>query len=149
LREVHADLWDAVVTRYAEPPAALTDAEAAQLAVSLVDRPLRDAIVAVYDPEELLPLLAELCRRTPEAFAAPVCTAFAWVAYIDGGGAAVTVALERALRSDPDYSLALLLSQLVDSQVDPQTVRRLTREASPRAARRRAPRSRRSRGSGS
>jgi hypothetical protein len=50
----------------------------------------------------------------------------------------VTVLLERALRTDPTYSLATLLSEVVLGQVPPSTVRSVTREAMrPRGPRRR------------
>jgi hypothetical protein len=125
--------------------------EAADLATSLDDTLLRDALVAEHEPEEVLPLLRQVMTLTPPPFDAPVCTVFAWLTYCDGGGAEVSIALERALRSDPSYTLAVLLSEVVLGQVPPEVVRRISREVGPatRAATRTAPRSRRSRGSGS
>jgi hypothetical protein len=121
---------------------------AAELALSLEDVLLRDALVADQEPAELLPLLRRLVRLTPPPYDAAVCTVLAWTAYCDGGGAEVTIALERALRTDPTYSLATLLAEVVLGQVAPEVVRAVTREASPapRGARRRARRSRPSRG---
>jgi hypothetical protein len=89
--------------------------------------------------EALRPVLLDLMRRTPAPYDAPVCTLFAWQSYCDGGGAEVTIALERALRSDPTYSLALLLVQVLDGQVPPATVREITRRVAvrPRRAARR------------
>lgn len=125
--------------------------EAADLATSLEDVLLRDALVSEHEPEALLPLLREVMRQVPAPFDAPVCTLFAWLSYCEGGGAVVTIALERALRTDPSYSLALLLDEVVRGQVPPALVREVSREAGlrPPAARRRARRSRRSRGSAS
>lgn len=125
-------------------------AAAAALATSLEDVLLRDTLVAEHEPEQLLPLVRRVARLTAPPFDAGVCTVLAWLSYCDGGGAEVTIALERAQQTDPAYSLANLLAEVVHGQVPPVEVRRISREASlPRAARRRAPRSPRSRGSAS
>ncbi|HUR13074.1 MAG TPA: DUF4192 domain-containing protein [Mycobacteriales bacterium] len=139
--------WSEAVVGPADGGGRLDTQEAAHLVMTLEDVLLRDALVAEHEPDELLPLLRELMRMTPEPYDAAVCTVFAWTAYCDGGGAEVTIALERALRTDPAYSLAGLLTEVMLGQVPPATVRAVTREASPaRAARRRARRSRPSRG---
>lgn len=104
-------------------PADVTDEEAADLAVSLGDRWLRDEIGMRPDAERFIPLLEELCRRTPAPFDAPVCTLLAWIAYQAGGGAIVSIALERALTTDPDYRLAQLLQEAVLAQVAPRRFR--------------------------
>jgi hypothetical protein len=126
----------------ARPPATLDAQEAALLATSLQDLLLRDGLAAEHEPEQLRPVLLDLMRRTPAPFDAPVCTLFAWQAYCDGGGAEVTIALERALRSDRHYTLALLLVQVLHGQVPPATVRDITRGVRParRAATRTRPR---------
>ena len=121
--------WAEVVEEFSAPPAALEPMQAALLATSLQDVLLRDALAAEHTPERLLPLLAALVRMTPDPFDAPVCTLFAWMTYCDGGGAEVTICLERALRTDPGYNLARLLGDVMLGQVPPETVRRLTREA--------------------
>jgi hypothetical protein len=140
--------WLQVIDRWSAPPGVLSDEEAADLAVSLADRDLRDHLGMCPDPERLLPLVEELCRRTPAPFDAPVCTLYAWLAYQSGGGAVVSIALERALATDPDYRLAQLLLAAVQAQVAPRRLR-ATYQSGTRAApaaRRRARRSRRSRG---
>jgi len=129
------DRWQAAVDMAASPPLQLDDEEAALLATSLHDLLLRDGLAAEHEPEALRPLLLELMRRTPAPFDAPVCTLFAWQAYCDGGGAEVTIALERALRSDRTYRLALLLTSVLDGQVPPSTVREITRRAGGRSRR--------------
>jgi hypothetical protein len=101
--------------------------DAAELATSLEDVLLRDALIAESEPDQLLPLLREVLRRTPAPFDAPVCTVFAWLTYCEGGGAEVTIALERALRTDPGYGLATLLGEVMLGQVPPAEVRRLSR----------------------
>jgi hypothetical protein len=143
--------WEVSVAEFADDPGSLTDEQAARLAVSLEDRLLRDSVACAHEPQALLPLLAELCRRTPDPFDAPVATLFAWMAYLEGGGAEVTIALDRAQRTDPGYSMAGLLRDHLDQQTDPAVLRRVTQETARElpAARRRARRSRRSPGSAS
>jgi hypothetical protein len=121
--------WDVAMDRYASPPAVLADMEAAALAISLFDVWVRDQLAA--RPERDLPalqaLLEEVMRRTPPPFDAPVCALFAWLTYCEGGGALVTIALQRALSTDPDYALAELLRQAILAQVPPKKLRRITR----------------------
>ena len=107
------------------------DLEAAWLAVSLFDIDVRDALAAESERRApaLPALLGDLCRRTPDAFAAPVCGLFAWVQYCRGAGTEVTVAIERALRCDPDYSLARLLLAALQGQLPPEVLRKAARAA--------------------
>ncbi len=125
--------WRDARTRFANPPGQLEDLEAAALAMSLVDVQVRDFLVASPRQEvpSLLGLLHELVRRTPAPYDAPVCTLLAWLTYCQGGGAVVTIALERALATDPDYSLATLLDQALWAQLPPDRLRRLTRRERP------------------
>ncbi len=76
-------------------------------------------------PDELAVLLAALCRSAVAPHDAAVCTVLAWAAYADGQGATAEVALDRALRTDPGYSLALLLQQALDAQAPPAVLRRV------------------------
>jgi hypothetical protein len=121
--------WGETVGRFRNPPAQLGDMEAAALAVSLVDVWVRDQLASSpsRDLPTLLLVLEELARRTPPPFDAAVCTLLAWITYGQGGGSLVTIALERALRSDPTYSLAQLLDQMLQAQISPKQLRRLTR----------------------
>ncbi len=124
-------LWASAVAAFGNPPARLDDLEAACLAVSLVDVRVRDHLACSPSREvpALLGLLEELVRRTPSPYDAPVCALFGWLSYCEGGGAAVTIALERALRSDPDYALAQLLRDALLHQVPPRELRRITRRS--------------------
>lgn len=151
-------LWATVVDRFRVPPAELSDDEAAALAVSLQDKVIRDGIAASPEPDVpvVVRLLAELCRRTPDAFAAPVCTLFGWLSYSTGGGAVVSIALDRALRCDPGYEFARLLEEAWVRQMPPERIRFINRTTavtlglSPSTgARRRERRSARRRGSAS
>jgi hypothetical protein len=129
--------WDQVVRAFAEAPGSITDAAAAQLAVSLVDVLVRDEVAAAPAAEvpAVLAVLEELMRRTPAEYDAPVCALFAWMTYCEGGGAALTIALERALASDPGCSLAHVVAEALESQVPPEALRDVTRRASGRQRR--------------
>jgi hypothetical protein len=117
--------WREAVARFRAPPARLGEMEAAALAVSLVDVRVRDRLIAARraDVPGLLALLEELVRRTPAPYDAAVCTVLAWLAYCEGGGPLVTIALDRALATDPGYRLARLLQQAVLAQLPPAQLR--------------------------
>ena len=121
--------WRAVLSRWGRPPASTTDEEAATLSASLDDVIIRDEVAGMSgrSGSPLLGLLEDLCRRTPPPYDAPVCTLFAWVSYLQGGGALTTIALERALATDPAYRLALLLDDALRGQVPPAALRRAMR----------------------
>jgi hypothetical protein len=130
-RAASRDRWAAAVRDFAAPPGALDGEQAAALAISLLDVVVRDELAAAPMPEAsiVLQVLEELVRRTPSSYDAPVCTLFGWMTYCEGGGAAVSIVLQRALTSDPDYSLAHLLGQLLNAQVQPRQIRKMTRAA--------------------
>jgi len=112
------------------------DDAAAALAVALHDVHVRDEIVTwgTSSADALLSLSEQVARRTPAPHDAPVCTLLAWTAYAKGDGGWANVALDRALATDPAYSLALLLRQALDSGLPPERVRR-TMSAARRAIR--------------
>ena len=99
--------------------------EAAELALALQDLLLRDEVLtwSVRRESALLALLLHLARATPAPYDAPVCACLAWVAYGRGDGATAGIALERALTTDPQHGLALLLSSALDRQVAPRQLR--------------------------
>ena len=129
--------WAEAVEEWRSPPGRLGDQQAAALAVSLVDTWVRDALADCprSDVAAMTALLAELCRRTPAPWDAAVCTLYAWVTYCSGAGAEVTIALERALTSDPEHRLAQLLLAALQGQVKPQDLRRVTGRAAREARR--------------
>lgn len=108
-------------------PGGVSAAEAAELAVSLHDVRLRDEIAtwALTDPGPLLAMLLQVARQVVPPEDTQVCALVGWVAYATGDGALANVALDRALASDPDCSLALLLREMLDRQIAPEEVRRL------------------------
>lgn len=102
-----------------------SDDEVARVSLGLEDRLARDQVAArpVAGRDEWLGLLVELASRTPDGAAAPICSTLAWVAYGYGDGSMANVALDRALADDPYYSLALMLRDALDRQIDPSHVR--------------------------
>lgn len=114
--------------RYETPPATLTDNEAAQLIMAMHDWRIRDMLIGWAKPgsDAMRSLLLDLARRAVPPLDAPACTTFAMASYLHGSGLVATCALERALKSDPEYSLARILEEALARQVPP----RLLREAS-------------------
>jgi len=66
--------------------------------------------------------LVRLCAMLPDHVAAPALSVLASFVWWRGDGALARVALDRALRCDPDYRLAQLLLQMVDLAIRPVAV---------------------------
>ncbi len=115
---------------YVEGRRDLTDDDAARIVLGLHDKPSRDELTTwgIDDhADELVVLLTDLAQRAPDEEAAPVCTVLASVVYQQGGGALASVALERALRCDPGYTMARMLAAMLHGQVEPAELRSLSR----------------------
>jgi hypothetical protein len=77
----------------------------------------------------LLRVLSEAVRRLPPPYDAAVCASLAWVAYANGDGVVANIALDRALETDPTYSLALLIDDALYRQVPPSALQAVMRGA--------------------
>jgi Domain of unknown function (DUF4192) len=64
--------------------------------------------------------LCELCAALPDAWAVAVLTVLASFTWWRGDGALTRIALDRALRVDPQYRLARLLERMVDLAIRPE-----------------------------
>jgi hypothetical protein len=119
-------LVDGLVTRYADPPASVTDSEAARLAALLGDVLVRDDLLASgadgQRAEQLRVIAADVARRIPPPHDAPICAVLGWFAYAAGDGVTAAAALERALATDVDYSLARLLADALRRQAPPSVL---------------------------
>jgi len=119
-------LVDTLVERFDDPRAEATDAEVASLAGLLHDVTARDDLLvqAVSPPRRaaILRVLRVAVRCIPPPHDAPLCTALAWFSYADGDGTTANIALDRALASTPDYSLALLIEASLERQVPPHAL---------------------------
>jgi Domain of unknown function (DUF4192) len=101
---------------------ALSPVQAALLLTGLQDRRTRDLCVgwtAGARGRAAVELWTQLVRMAPPPLGAAPATVLAYVAWQRGGGAIVTLALERALAHDPQDRLARLLADLVFGGVDP------------------------------
>jgi Domain of unknown function (DUF4192) len=111
--------------------AALSDEGTARLLAGLVDIGARDVVLswaADRDTDGLLSLLLALAPRAVHPLDAPVLTVLAWVAYARGDGTLANIAVERALASDPDYTMARLVASGLEAGLHPRHVRAVSRE---------------------
>jgi hypothetical protein len=125
------ELAGAAFDEYADGHRALGDKDAARIVLGLHAKIVRDELTTwAMDgrTDELIGFLTELAHRALDRDAAPVCTVLASVCYQHGGGPLVTIALERALRSDPDYEMARLLAGMLDGQLPPARLRAVIRD---------------------
>lgn len=129
--------WRGAVEAARVPPSVVAPEQAARLAASLTSKQVRDEVATwvLEDEEPLIALLGDLCRATPAPYDAPVATLYGWTTYATGAGAAVVIALERALVSDPDCSMAQLLLELLQGQVAPAQVRQMLAQEARRTRR--------------
>jgi hypothetical protein len=127
--------WMEAVRRYASgdgrrPHRALSSVEAAQLIVGLRDVLVRDEVLswtAAASNTGVLAVLRELAPLALPPFETDVLAALAWAAYAFGDGALASVALERALRAEPDHSLAVMLATALDGGVSPTHLHEISR----------------------
>ncbi|MDQ1688513.1 MAG: hypothetical protein QOK42_1488 [Frankiaceae bacterium] len=130
-RDAILHCWRQALEQARDPRHRLDDDACRALITSLLDGETRDRVVqsGLDEPKQLQQLLEHLCTRSAPPFDAALCTTLAWVAYLAGGGAIVTIALERAIEDDPDNSGARLLLGCLDSGVAPDVLRSAVRGA--------------------
>ncbi|MDT7745939.1 MAG: hypothetical protein QOE59_5017 [Actinomycetota bacterium] len=110
----------------------LGEEEIARLAVALRDPRVRDVCLgfaaghdAAVDPVDAERLWMVLVRAVPAPEVAEPATLLAFATLDHGGGATLTVALERAMGADPDHQLSRLLATIVTAGIDPGSVREM------------------------
>jgi len=117
------ELIDQLVERFADPRGSVGDDETVELAGLMWHVVVRDEVLVQGADkarrETLLRIFRQVVRRVPPPYDAPVCTMLSWFAYADGDGTLANIALDRALSSDPEYSLANLLADGLFRQVPP------------------------------
>ena len=99
---------------------------AAWLTVVLRDLRVRDDAWCRMDPEHRrahLRLWTDLTRLARPGYAAAPASLLAFTAWQCGNGALANVALDRALADDPQYTMAQLLRQAIDSGAPPSLAR--------------------------
>ena len=117
--------------RMGEDGAHLTHDDAAELVVCLHDVVFRDRVISrLADRDETLDRLVTMAAHLAQPpHDAPIASVLAMAAYFRGEGVVAMAAAERALASDPDYSLADLVMEALGKQIDPAGVRDVWRRA--------------------
>jgi Domain of unknown function (DUF4192) len=114
------------VARYRQGDRITADDEIAWLGVVLGDLRVRDDAWARMDPEyndAHRRLWTDLVRRLPADLAAAPAALLAFTAWQGGDGALASIAIERALAADPDYSMALLIAEALHAGLPPSAAR--------------------------
>ena len=108
---------------------ALPEALLARVAVALGDPAVRDVCLGfaagrdpAVDPAAAGELWWRLTRLVPAPEVAEPATLLAFAALRDGGGVALSVALERAMHADPGHQLSRLLDQIIAAGVPPERI---------------------------
>jgi Domain of unknown function (DUF4192) len=114
------------ITLYREGQSFTSRNGAAWLALVLEDPPVRDDAWARMDPdhnEAHRRLWTDVTRLARPGYAAAPAALLAFTAWQSGNGALANIALDRALADQPDYSMARLLRQALDSGAPPSMAR--------------------------
>lgn len=151
LRAAGAAAVDAAADRH-RAGRRLTDDEVAWLGLLLTHVPVRDHAWEHIDGEEaLLAGWSDVLRRVEPDLAAAPASLLAFAAWRGGQGGLAAVALDRAFEADPDYSMAVLLDDVLRRGVTPSALDDwplLERDGSPAPSGRRARRVRSARSRG-
>jgi len=133
---VAEEAWDALVAAVDHAgtgrAAPLSDRQVARLAWGLRDADLRDRALTLALGDRgpaAQALWTELTRRVPTPLDAAPATLLAVSAWLRGDGALANLALDRALGSEPGYTLAGLVRAALDACLPPDVVREVIREA--------------------
>jgi len=115
-----------MITAYRAGGQVSSNDQIARLTVALHDLRVRDDAWARMDPAHAgahLRLWTDVTRRAQPGHVAPPAALLAFVAWQSGDGALANFALDRALADDPQYSMALLLRQVIGAGVPPSLAR--------------------------
>lgn len=108
------------------------DDDAAELAIWCRNITVRDVAWALVDSGDArthLMLWQAVARRTISPFEPAVLSLAAFCAWRSGDGARASLALDRALSADPDYSMARLIDGVLRSALSPSIWRPVSDEA--------------------
>jgi hypothetical protein len=115
-----------VIARYRRGGRLTDHEEMAWLGVTLCDLRVRDDAWARMDPgfhEAHRRLWVDLVRHLPTEFVAAPAALLAFTAWQGGNGALASVAIERALDADPEYSMAHLIADALHAGLPPTAAR--------------------------
>jgi hypothetical protein len=135
-------LAERLAASVADPRGSISPDDLAEFVALCDDVVVRDEVlVKADDPaarERLVPMLRVAAGRVPPPFDPPLCSMLAWFAYAGGDGVIANVAIDRALATDPSYSLALLIADALFNQVPPSVLKEVMRGAARDLSRRSA-----------
>jgi hypothetical protein len=101
----------------------LSDAHTVDVLVGLCDVRVRDTLLwhlnSAHDRYGCLDRLLIALRLAPDGYVAPIATCAALVAWLLGDGARASIAIDRALSDDPEYSLAVLVGMSISVGLPP------------------------------
>ena len=116
----------AAIARYRDGGTITDDDLTAWLVVSLAQLPVRDDAWARMEPghrDAHRRLWTDLVRGAADPWVPAPAALLAFTAWQCGEGALASIAIDRALTSDPRYSMALLLREILDAGVPPSAAR--------------------------
>jgi len=114
------------VTAYRRGGEVTSHDEIAWLGFTLTDLRVRDDAWARMDPAfsaAHLRLWTDLVRMLPDDLVPAPAALLAFTAWQSGDGALASIAVERALEADPEYSMALLISDALQAGLPPSAAR--------------------------
>lgn len=135
IRQTTLDLLDATLKAHETTTAAPDPDTTARLILGLQDLEARDHALYYADghtrqaAHNLWTHLARHCIPPYNHMAAAPLTLLAWTNWSHGDTVTARLALQQALTADPDYTLAGLLHELVNTDTDPEPFRTVLREA--------------------
>ena len=99
-----------------------SDADLVRLAVWVSSIEVRDAVwgrITRETADDMLRVLTIVSGSVVPPFEPAVLSLAAFAAWLTGDGAQALIAVERALRADPDYSMARLVLEILEQGVSP------------------------------
>ncbi|MCD9197636.1 DUF4192 domain-containing protein [Aeromicrobium wangtongii] len=100
----------------------VSDADLLRVAAWVSSIGVRDAVWSLIDrdnAEEMLRVLTLVSGSVVPPFEPAVLSLTGFAAWLTGDGAQALIAIERALRADPDYSMARLFLEVIERGVSP------------------------------
>ena len=122
LRTAAAGVRDLLADLDEQRAGAISDDDAARLSIWTLLLPVRDLAWFYIEPGNAhlhLEAWTSVAQRAVEPFRAPALCLAAFASWLGGNGTGARVALEQALEAEPDYSMAHLLTDLLDRCVPP------------------------------
>jgi hypothetical protein len=100
----------------------ISDADLLRVAAWVSSVAVRDAVwsrMTRDNAEDMVRALTLVCGSVVPPFEPAVLSLTAFAAWLTGDGAQALIAVERALRADPAYSMAQLILEMLEGGVDP------------------------------